>query len=102
VHRHEPPVTAKPVKIIHHDAEREFIVIDKPGSIVGRSLKVQPVLNVPSQPVHAAGRYFRHTLVEILKSEFGYQKIYSGFTRLVAPFILNAESIVPASCESLG
>ena len=35
VHRHEPPVTAKPVKIIHHDAEREFVVIDKPGSIVG-------------------------------------------------------------------
>jgi hypothetical protein len=40
VHRHEPPVTAKPVKIIHHDAEREFIVIDKPGSIVSRSLAV--------------------------------------------------------------
>ena len=41
MHRHEPPVTAKPVKIIHHDAEREFIVIDKPGSIVGRSSAVQ-------------------------------------------------------------
>ncbi|KAF9651641.1 pseudouridine synthase [Thelephora ganbajun] len=61
VHRHEPPVTDKPVKIIHHDAEGEFIVIDKPGSI----------------PVHAAGRYFRHTLVEILKNEFGYEKIYT-------------------------
>jgi len=36
VHRHEPPVTAKPVKILHHDAERGFLVIDKPGSIVGR------------------------------------------------------------------
>jgi 23S rRNA-/tRNA-specific pseudouridylate synthase len=34
VHRHEPPVTSKPVKILHEDGEREFIVIDKPGSIV--------------------------------------------------------------------
>ena len=34
VHRHEPPVTAKPVKILHEDKEREFVVIDKPGSIV--------------------------------------------------------------------
>ncbi len=34
VHRHEPPVTSKPVKVLHEDREREFIVIDKPGSIV--------------------------------------------------------------------
>lgn len=34
VHRHEPPVTSTPVKILLHDVEREFIVIDKPGSIV--------------------------------------------------------------------
>jgi len=47
VHRHEPPVAAKPVKIIHHDAEGEFVVIDKPGSIVGRPLAVQPMLNIP-------------------------------------------------------
>ena len=40
VHRHEPPVAARPVKIIHHDTEREFIVIDKPGSIVSRPLAV--------------------------------------------------------------
>lgn len=101
VHRHEPPVTAKPVKIIHHDAEREFIVIDKPGSIVGRSSAVWLVLNVALQPVHAAGRYFRHTLVEILKNEFGYGKIYSGFEHLIVPFTLNIESVIPASRESL-
>ena len=29
------------------------------------------------QPVHAAGRYFRNSLVEILKDDFGFQKIYS-------------------------
>ncbi|KAJ3553478.1 hypothetical protein NM688_g3593 [Phlebia brevispora] len=59
VHRHEPPVASTPVKIILEDKEREFIVIDKPGSI----------------PVHPAGRYFKHSLTEILKTEFGYKKI---------------------------
>jgi len=34
VHRHEPPVASKPVKILFEDRERDFIVIDKPGSIV--------------------------------------------------------------------
>ncbi|KAI0061898.1 pseudouridine synthase [Artomyces pyxidatus] len=61
VHRHEPPVTSTPVKILHHDEEREFIVIDKPGSI----------------PVHATGRYFYLSLVEILQREFGYKKVYT-------------------------
>lgn len=37
VHRHEPPVSSRPIRILHHDTEREFIVVDKPGSIV-RSL----------------------------------------------------------------
>ncbi|EED82536.1 predicted protein, partial [Postia placenta Mad-698-R] len=61
VHRHEPPVTATPVRIIHHDREREFIIIDKPGSI----------------PVHASGRFFRNSLVEILKNDFGFKKVYT-------------------------
>ncbi|EGO26154.1 hypothetical protein SERLADRAFT_462897, partial [Serpula lacrymans var. lacrymans S7.9] len=61
VHRHEPPVTSSPVKVLLQDDERGFIVIDKPGSI----------------PVHASGRYFRHSLVEILKNEFGYKKVYT-------------------------
>ena len=30
-----------------------------------------------SQPVHAAGRYFRNSLVEILKNDFGFEKVYS-------------------------
>lgn len=34
VHRHELPVTGTPVRVLHHDVEREFIVVDKPGSIV--------------------------------------------------------------------
>ncbi|KZP18384.1 pseudouridine synthase [Athelia psychrophila] len=61
VHRHEPPVTSTPVKIVLHDIERDFIVINKPGSI----------------PVHASGRYFRHSLVEILKDDFGFKKAYT-------------------------
>ncbi|KAG9312337.1 pseudouridine synthase [Chiua virens] len=61
VHRHEPPVTAKPVKIIHHDKDRDFLVINKPGSI----------------PVHASGRYYRHSLVELLRNEFGFEKVYT-------------------------
>ncbi|KAF8911557.1 tRNA-pseudouridine synthase [Gymnopilus junonius] len=60
VHRHEPPVTATPVKVLLHDVEREFIVVDKPGSI----------------PVHASGRYYRNSLIEILVDDFGYEKCY--------------------------
>ncbi|KIL68702.1 hypothetical protein M378DRAFT_99146 [Amanita muscaria Koide BX008] len=60
VHRHEPPVSSRPVKILHHDAERQFIVVDKPGSI----------------PVHASGRYYKNSLIEILVNEFGYEKVY--------------------------
>ena len=34
VHRHEPPVANDPVKVLHIDREREFVVISKPGSVV--------------------------------------------------------------------
>ena len=42
VHRHEPPVTSRPVKILHEDKERDFIVIDKPGSIVRYAPRSMP------------------------------------------------------------
>ncbi|KLO15405.1 pseudouridine synthase [Schizopora paradoxa] len=61
VHRHEPPVTSTPVQILYRDPDNQFIVINKPGSI----------------PVHAAGRYFKNSLVEILKDEFGYKNVYT-------------------------
>jgi len=32
------------------------------------------------QPVHATGRYFYLSLVEILQREFGYPKVYSEST----------------------
>lgn len=55
VHRHEPPVTNDPVLVLHVDKEKQFCVISKPGSM----------------PVHAAGRYFKHTLLEVLKADHG-------------------------------
>jgi tRNA pseudouridine32 synthase len=90
VHRHEPPVTSKPVKILHEDREREFIVIDKPGSIVRMQYRSELCLVdlTPIQPVHATGRYFYLSLVEILQREFGYSKVYSkGDLLLVAPLM---------------
>lgn len=53
LHRHEPPVTADPVGIIHEDDD--MIVIDKPSGV----------------PVHAAGRYNFNTVIEIMKAERG-------------------------------
>ncbi|KAI5453932.1 hypothetical protein NCC49_004927 [Naganishia albida] len=55
VHRHEPPVTISPILLLHRDDEKQFIVISKPGSV----------------PVHATGRYFKHTVLEMLKSDLG-------------------------------
>ncbi|GHJ84424.1 hypothetical protein NliqN6_0826 [Naganishia liquefaciens] len=55
VHRHEPPVTVSPILLLHRDDEKQFIVISKPGSV----------------PVHATGRYYKHTVLEMLKSDLG-------------------------------
>jgi hypothetical protein len=37
-HRHEPPVTSDPIRVLHRNDAREFVVVDKPGSIVRSSL----------------------------------------------------------------
>ncbi len=52
-HRHEPPVTADPVSVIHEDDD--MVVINKPSGI----------------PVHPAGRYHYNSVVEIMKAERG-------------------------------
>jgi tRNA pseudouridine synthase 9 len=79
VHRHEIPVTSTPVKILHRDDEHGFIVIDKPGSIVStfRDLHYEPAFKLLFKPVHATGRYFKNSLVEILKRDFGIPIPYS-------------------------
>ncbi|KAF8326634.1 pseudouridine synthase [Cantharellus anzutake] len=61
VHRHEPPVTSVPIKIIHRDDGEEILVIDKPGSI----------------PIHTTGRYKKNTLVEILQADYGMGRLFT-------------------------
>lgn len=53
LHRHEPPVTAEPVGVVHEDDG--LLVINKPSGL----------------PVHPAGRYMFNTVVEMLKVERG-------------------------------
>ncbi|RDW79889.1 pseudouridine synthase-3 [Coleophoma cylindrospora] len=55
LHRHEPPVTALPVSVIHED--EDMIVINKPAGV----------------PVHPAGRYNYNSVVEIIRAERGHQ-----------------------------
>jgi tRNA pseudouridine synthase 9 len=52
-HRHEPPVTAEPIGVIHEDDD--MVVINKPSGV----------------PVHPAGRYNYNSVVEIMKAERG-------------------------------
>ncbi len=54
LHRHEPPVTATPIGIVHED--NDMIVINKPAGV----------------PVHPAGRYNFNSLIEIMRAERGH------------------------------
>ncbi|KAF8853095.1 pseudouridine synthase [Acephala macrosclerotiorum] len=54
LHRHEPPVTALPISILHED--EDMIVINKPAGV----------------PVHPAGRYNYNSVVEIMRAERGH------------------------------
>ena len=51
LHRHEPPVTAQSIGIVHED--NDMIVINKPAGV----------------PVHPAGRYNYNSIVEIMRAE---------------------------------
>ncbi|OTB06933.1 hypothetical protein M426DRAFT_9017 [Hypoxylon sp. CI-4A] len=64
IHRHEPPVTADPIGIIHED--EDMIVINKPSGI----------------PVHPAGRYNYNSVIEIMKAERGPEWIAYTCNRL--------------------
>lgn len=54
LHRHEPPVTAQPIRIVSETDS--MIVIDKPAGV----------------PVHPAGRYNYNSIVEIMRAERHY------------------------------
>ena len=51
LHRHEPPVTAQEIGIVHED--NDLIVINKPAGV----------------PVHPAGRYNHNSVVEIMRAQ---------------------------------
>jgi tRNA pseudouridine32 synthase len=57
-HRHEPPVTAQPIEILHQDAD--VVVVNKPASV----------------PVHACGKFFVNTVVGIMQLEFGLGQLH--------------------------
>ncbi|KAJ9598995.1 hypothetical protein L9F63_010518 [Diploptera punctata] len=57
VHRHELPVTAEPIHIIHKDKEK--LIINKPASI----------------PVHPCGRYRHNTILFILAKECNFKNL---------------------------
>lgn len=57
IHRHEPPITAAPIKILHKTDT--MLVVDKPASV----------------PVHPSGRYRFNSLVEILRWDHGFKHI---------------------------
>ncbi|KAI9249841.1 DRAP deaminase [Helicostylum pulchrum] len=58
IHRHEPPCTDQPIKIVHED--QDLFVIDKPGGI----------------PVHPAGRYRHNSIIHVLKKELNIPKLF--------------------------
>ena len=53
IHRHEPPVTAEPIGVLHED--EDMIVVVKPAGV----------------PVHPAGRYNFNSVIEIMRAERG-------------------------------
>ncbi|KAI0879009.1 pseudouridine synthase [Hypoxylon argillaceum] len=85
IHRHEPPVSAAPIGILHEDDD--MIVINKPSGI----------------PVHPAGRYNFNSVIEIMKSERGPEWIAhpcNRLDRLTSGIMFVAKH--PQSAERLG
>lgn len=83
LHRHEPPVTAQPIKILFQGEGR--LVIDKPGSI----------------PAHPSGRYRFNSLVEILRYDLGisHLSVINRLDRLTSGICILATD--PMSAEKL-
>ncbi|KAI0965067.1 pseudouridine synthase [Xylaria arbuscula] len=85
IHRHEPPITAQPIGILHEDDD--MIVINKPSGV----------------PVHPAGRYNYNSVIEIMKAERGPEWIAhpcNRLDRLTSGIMFVAKH--PKSAELLG
>lgn len=80
VHRHEPPVTGNPLKIIA--LTDEIVVLDKPSSI----------------PVHPCGRYRHNTVVFLLGKEFGLTNLFTihRIDRLTSGILMFARTLSKA------
>ncbi|XP_009896759.2 pseudouridylate synthase RPUSD2 [Dryobates pubescens] len=59
VHRHEPPVTAQPIRVLAEDSA--VVVVDKPSSL----------------PVHPCGRFRHNTVIFILGKEHGLKELHT-------------------------
>ncbi|XP_056624318.1 RNA pseudouridylate synthase domain-containing protein 2 isoform X2 [Triplophysa dalaica] len=77
VHRHEPPVTGKPLEVLVDDGE--VVVVDKPASL----------------PVHPCGRYRHNTVIFILGKEKGLSGLHTvhRLDRLTSGVLLFARTL---------
>lgn len=75
-HRHELPILATPIKIIHQD--KDTLVIDKP----------------PSMPIHPCGRYRHNSVINVLSKEYKFQdiKVVHRLDRLVSGVLIFAKN----------
>ncbi|XP_042598444.1 RNA pseudouridylate synthase domain-containing protein 2-like [Cyprinus carpio] len=77
VHRHEPPVSGKPLEVLVDDGE--VVVVDKPASL----------------PVHPCGRYRHNTVIFILGKEKGLSGLHTvhRLDRLTSGVLLFARTL---------
>ncbi|XP_008284563.1 pseudouridylate synthase RPUSD2 [Stegastes partitus] len=77
VHRHEPPVVGRPLKVLVDDGE--VLVVDKPASI----------------PVHPCGRFRHNTVIFILGKERGVSELHTvhRLDRLTSGVLLFARTL---------
>ncbi|KAL7920345.1 pseudouridine synthase [Trichoderma austrokoningii] len=86
LHRHEPPVTAEPIGIIHEDDD--IIVINKPSGV----------------PVHPAGRYNFNSVIEIMVAERGRDFLphpCNRLDRLTSGIMFIAKSVKSAEAMAI-
>lgn len=86
LHRHEPPVTAEPIGIIHED--NDIIVINKPSGV----------------PVHPAGRYNFNSVIEIMVAERGRDFLphpCNRLDRLTSGIMFIAKSVKSAEAMAM-